>query len=154
MNMCFSYAKFFVIFEHESAIKALSLSTSMAISHISVTMKLYYTTLLLYFRTILVALFFLVLPFIVSAIITYFTIISIKLIFLGIFGIITFLFFIFISHLNSTLEIFVEATWYEAYMLNIASDKAEQASDTHHREDHHTNTHDDTHNAHHIVAHG
>jgi hypothetical protein len=57
----------------------------MAVRHIAITMQLYYTMILLYLRTILVALFFLVLPFIISAVITFFTIMSVKIFFLGLF---------------------------------------------------------------------
>lgn len=57
-----------------------------------------------------------------------------------------------IVHLNSTLEIFVEATWYEAYMLCKAEDKADghhdaHGHDTHGHDDHghDEHAHDDTH---------
>jgi hypothetical protein len=50
-------------------------------------------------------------------VIALFTIIGVKIILFSIFGIISFIFFVYIVHLNSTLEIFVEATWYEAYHL-------------------------------------
>ncbi len=126
MNMCFAYAKFFVIFEDKSALQALAASTSMTVNHIDVTLHLYYTTLLVYLRTILAALFFFGLPFITSAVITFFTLITIKLILLTIFGIVTLIFFIFLTYLNSTLEIFVEATWYEAYMINRKADTLEE----------------------------
>lgn len=85
LNMCFSYTKMFIIFEGKGTIAALSASTGMAVRHIGITMQLYYTMILLYLRTILVALFFLVLPFIISAVITFFTIMSVKLFFLGLF---------------------------------------------------------------------
>jgi hypothetical protein len=117
LNMCFAYAKFFVIFEHQTAIVALGKSTGMALRHISITGRLYFTMILLYLRTIVIALIFLVIPFVISAVIAFFTIISVKVFFLVIFAIITLILFVFIVHLNSTLEIFVEATWYEAYQL-------------------------------------
>ncbi len=117
LNMCFAYSKFFIIFEGMKAIESLSASTWLAVRHINITGKLYFTMILLYLRTILVAAIFLVIPFVVSAIITFFTIITVKIIFLSVFWLVTLVFFIFIVHLNSTLEIFVEATWYEAYMI-------------------------------------
>ena len=61
------------------------------------------------------AIFFLVLPFLISTIIALFTIVEVRVILLSIFGIISLGFFLVIVHLNSTLEIFIEATWYEAY---------------------------------------
>ncbi len=142
MNMCFAYAKFFVIFEEKNALQALSASTSMTVNHIDVTLHLYYTTLLVYLRTILAALFFFGLPFTTSAIITFFTLITIKLILLSIFGLVTLIFFIFLTYLNSTLEIFVEATWYEAYILNKKADTLEDDTrgDQSHRHTHHDDT--------------
>lgn len=144
LNMCFAYAKFFVIFENKWAIAALSASTGMAVRHINITMHLYYTMMLLYLRTILVALFFLVLPFIISSIIAFFTIMEVRIFLLSIFGIISFVFFIVIVHLNSTLEIFVEATWYEAFMICRAEDEADGIHDDHHS-DHWGGHHDDHH---------
>jgi hypothetical protein len=132
LNMCFAYSKFFIIFEEKRALESLSASTALAVRHIHITGKLYFSMILLYLRTILVALLFLVLPFIVSGIIAFFTILSIKMILLGIFWIISLVLFIFIVHLNSTLEIFVEATWYEAYMLCKKEDKEYSG----HHEDH------------------
>lgn len=157
LNMCFAYSKFFIIFEDKKAVQSLSASTSLAVRHISITGKLYFTMILLYLRTIIVALIFLVLPFVVSSIIAFFTIISIKMFFLGFFGIVSIVFFIFIVHLNSTLEIFVEATWYEAYMLCKKTDKEYSGyhDDHHGGHDDHGHWHDDhdsghdTHDDHH-----
>ena len=89
----------------------------MAVRHIGITMQLYYTMILLYLRTIVVAIIFLVLPFAISSIVTFFTIMGVQIVLLIIFGMLSLVLFIFIVHLNSTLEIFVEATWYEAYQL-------------------------------------
>lgn len=156
INMCFAYAKFFIVFENKWVIAALSASTGMAIRHIGITLHLYYTMVLLYLRTILVALFFLFLPFLISTIITLFTIIEVRIVLLSIFSLISLVFFLVIVHLNSTLEIFIEATWYEAYFAckreDDAYDKEHSIShpkDTAHRhdsphdvhEDHHTSWH-------------
>ncbi len=89
----------------------------MAVRHIGITMQLYYTMILLYLRTIIVAIIFLVLPFAISSIVTFFTIMGVQVFLLIVFGMLSLVLFIFIVHLNSTLEIFVEATWYEAYQL-------------------------------------
>lgn len=132
LNMCFAYSKFFIIFEGMKALESLSASTGMAVRHIHITGKLYFTMILLYLRTILVAAIFLVIPFAISAIITFFTLISVKIIFLTIFWLISLVFFVFIVHLNSTLEIFVEATWYEAYMLCKKEDAEYDALDPNH----------------------
>jgi hypothetical protein len=86
--------------------------------NIGITGKLYFTMILLYFRTIIVAVIFLVIPFLISSFLAFLpTIVGLKLFFLIVFLLISIVLFIFIVHLNSTLEIFIEATWYEAYML-------------------------------------
>lgn len=144
VNMVFAYSKFFIIFEGKHALESLSASTGMAVRHISITGQLYFTMILLYLRTIIVALIFLVLPFAVSSIIAFFTIMTVKIIFLSIFGVISLILFIFIVHLNSTLEIFIEATWYEAYQLCKKED-AEYGGPTEHHDAHGQNTHHDNH---------
>ena len=124
MNICFAYAKFYVIFENKGAIESLSASTSLALRNIAITGKLYFTMILLYARTIIIAIIFLVIPFLISSVLAFLPIIGLKLFFLVIFVVIAVILFIFIVHLNSTLEIFVEATWYEAYMLCKSEEKA------------------------------
>ena len=120
----------------------------MALRHIGITGKLYFTMILLYMRTIIVAAIFLGIPFVVSGIIAFFTIVSVKIFFLAIFSIIALVFFIFIVHLNSTLEIFVEATWYEAYMLCKAEDIAYGGHDSHGHDAHYDDHGHDAHVGH------
>lgn len=123
INICFAYAKFFIIFEHKRAIESLSASTGLAMRNIAITGRLYFTMILLYLRTLLVAIVFLVIPFLISSFLAFVPILGLKLFFLVVFIVIAVVLFIFIVHLNSTLEIFVEATWYEAYMVCKAEDK-------------------------------
>ena len=151
ISMCFSYSKFFVIFENKSALNSLSASTGLAVRHINITGRLYFTMILLYLRTIIIGLIFLWLPFVISSIIAFFTILTVKYIFLGIFALVSIVLFIFIVHLNSTLEIFVEATWYEAYQLCKKEDAeyGNNHSETHgHDHDHDTQKNDHTHSHH------
>jgi hypothetical protein len=68
---------------------------------------------------------------------------GLKLFFLIVFIIIAVVLFIFIVHLNSTLEIFVEATWYEAYMLCKAGEKSNGHAGGDHHDDHRDDAHDD-----------
>jgi hypothetical protein len=138
INICFAYSKFFIIFEHKKAIESLSASTGLALRNIGITGKLYFTMILLYLRTILVAIIFLVIPFLISSFLAFLpTILAIKIFFLVIFLIISVVLFIFIVHLNSTLEIFVEATWYEAYMFCKAEEKWSIHDDHGHSDGHH-----------------
>ena len=118
INILFSYARFFVIFEEKKAFDAISLSVNMALNNLSITFHLYFTLLLVYIRTFLTAIAFIIFPFIVSAALTYISIAILKMISILILGLLFFVFLIFVSHLNSVLEIFVEAIWYNAYMEN------------------------------------
>lgn len=96
--------------------------------------------IILYLRTIIVGIIFLVIPFMISSFLAFVPIIGLKLFFLVIFIIISVILFVFIVHLNSTLEIFIEATWYEAYMLCKKEEKESsmshsEQSNHHHNED-------------------
>jgi len=104
--------------------------------------------ILVYLRTIFVALIFLGFPFIVSAIITYFTIVGVQIVLLVIFATVAVLLLLVITHLNSALDIFVEATWYGAYQMNKAEDAKEGGvkEEAHHMEVSHTG------GTHHIIV--
>ncbi len=143
INTCFSYANFFIIFEHKSAIESLSASTGLALRNIGITGRLYFTMILLYLRTIIIAIIFLVIPFLISSFLAFLpTIIGLKLFFLIIFLIISIVLFIFIVHLNSTLEIFIGATWYEAYMVCKDEEKTTGHSEVAHHDEHGHGDHD------------
>ncbi|MDD5377188.1 MAG: hypothetical protein PHH16_03660 [Candidatus Gracilibacteria bacterium] len=118
VNILFSYARFFVIFEHKKALEALSLSVNMTINNLSITFHLYFTLLLVYIRTFITAIIFIVFPFVISGLFTYVTISILQIISIGMLSILFIALLIFISHLNSVLEIFVEAIWYNAYLEN------------------------------------
>ena len=154
INIFFAYSKFFIIFENKKAIESLSASTWLAMRNIAITGRLYFTMILLYLRTLIVAIIFLVIPFLISSFLAFVPILGLKLFFLVIFVIIAVVLFIFIVHLNSTLEIFVEATWYEAYMVCKAGEKWSGHAEWDHHDDHgEHSTHDshgghDTHDAH------
>lgn len=124
LNMCFAYAPFFVIFEDKKAWQSLAASTAMAVGNIGITARLYFTNVLLYLRVILFGILFLVMPFAISALLTFFTAATLKIIFLIIFALITTVLFIFIAYLNSVLEIFILALWYEAYLACKEEEKA------------------------------
>lgn len=99
--------------------------------------------ILLYLRTIVVAVMFLVIPFLISSFLAFVPIPGLKLFFLVVFIIIAVILFIFIVHLNSTLEIFVEATWYEAYMLCKAEEKSNGHGESSHHDEHGHDAHND-----------
>jgi hypothetical protein len=131
VNTLFAYARFFVVFQDKSALESLSASTFMALSHIHITVRLYFTLLLVYLRTILIALVFLLLPFFVSTILALLTATILKMVFIAIMAVTTIIFLIFITHLNSVLEIFVEGMWYEAYMQNLREESNPLSTPSH-----------------------
>jgi len=118
INILFSYARFFVIFEKKKTLEALSLSVRMTIDNLSITFHLYFTLLLVYIRTVITAIIFIIFPFIVSGLFTYVTMPLLQMISLVVLAILFLVLLVFISHLNSVLEIFVEAIWYNAYKEN------------------------------------
>lgn len=115
LNMLFVYSPMFIVFEDKKWTESLSASTSMALQNISITSKLYFTNLILHLRIVIVGWFYLMMPFVISSALAYFTIANVELFLWIIFIIISTLFFIFIVHLNSVLEIFILWIWYEAY---------------------------------------
>lgn len=126
INILFSYARFFVIFEKKKTLEALSLSVRMTIDNLSITFHLYFTLLLVYIRTVITAVIFIIFPFIVSGLFTYVTMPLLQMISLVVLAVLFLVLLVFISHLNSVLEIFVEAIWYNAYKENRKHFEAEE----------------------------
>lgn len=118
LNMLFAYTKYFIVFEDKKAFEAMGLSVGMAIENIEVTFRLYFTLILVYVRTLLTVIALIVFPFIISGILTYITIGFLQALFIGVAIFLIVAFLLFVSHLNSVLEIFVEALWYNAYKEN------------------------------------
>lgn len=100
------------------------------------TIRLYSTLILVYVRTILTVLAFILFPFALSAILTYVTIAEIKYLFVAIFTVLFLAFIVFVSHLNSVLEIFVETLWYRAYQGNKMQSHL-KVENPNHPEEHH-----------------
>lgn len=134
VNILFAYARFFIIFEHKKALEALSLSVRMALSNLDITFHLYFTLLLVYIRTFVTAIIFIVFPFVISGLFTYVTISWLQIVSIGILSVLFFALLVFVSHLNSVLEIFVETIWYNAYKEN---KKHFHEEIDHHNENHH-----------------
>jgi hypothetical protein len=132
INIFLAYTRFFIVLENKKAFDAIVSSSTMALDNMGITFKLYITLILVYVRTVLTVLVFILLPFVISAIFTYVTVASIKLIFVGILLLIILVFFVFVSHLNSVLEIFVETLWYRAYMDNKKKSIGEAHSESNH----------------------
>jgi len=136
VNILFSYARFFIIFEHKKALEALSLSVGMALSNLSITFHLYFTLLVVYIRTFVTATIFIVFPFIISALLTYVTISWLQIFSITVLSLLFCILLVFISHLNSVLEIFVETIWYNAYKENKKHFDGDGDKTSHHN--HHT----------------
>lgn len=118
INILFAYTRFFIVFEHDKAFRAMGKSVRMALDNLEVTFRLYFTLLLVYVRTILTVVAFIVFPLVISAILTYVSIAFIKTAAILAVGAMVLFFLVFISHLNSVLEIFVESLWFKAWKDN------------------------------------
>ncbi len=118
INIFLAYTRFFIVIEERRAFDAITASANMALENLGVTIKLYTTLLLVYVRTILTVCIFILFPFIISAILTYAAVAWVKIILLSVLLIMVGIFMVFVSHLNSVLEIFVETLWYRAYKDN------------------------------------
>ncbi|EKE27672.1 MAG: hypothetical protein ACD_3C00174G0004 [uncultured bacterium (gcode 4)] len=118
INLLFVYTKFFITFEKKSVFEAISLSTRMTLNSMDITLKLYYTLFLVYARVIITIVVFTIFPLIFSALFAYVSTKIFFIVWVTIIFIIFAAFLLFISHLNSVLEIFVEALWYNAYIEN------------------------------------
>ncbi len=121
INILFAYTRFFIVFEGDKAFSAMGKSVRMALDNLEVTFRLYFTLLLVYVRTILTVIAFIVFPLAISAVLTYVTVAFVKIIAIGLISVMVLFFLGFVSHLNSVLEIFVEALWYRAWKDNRAS---------------------------------
>lgn len=118
VNVMFAYTRFFIVFENDRAFQAMGKSVRMTLENLDVTFRLYFTLVVVYVRTLLTVVAFIVFPFIVSAILTYVTIGFLQTVAVAVIGIAVLGFLGFVSHLNSVLEIFVEALWYRAWKDN------------------------------------
>lgn len=118
VNLLFAYTKFFIIFEKKPVFEAISLSTSMSLNSIEVTWKLYYTLFLVYIRIFLTIIIFIIFPLIFSALFAFLTTKIFFIVWIIVMTLIFAIFLVFVSHLNSVVEIFVEALWYNAYLEN------------------------------------
>lgn len=72
------------------------------------------------------------------------------MIFFGLLLLLVLVFLIFISHLNSVLEIFVETLWYRAYIDNKGEiNSSESNLESEHKEKSHGEHNDHSHEGHH-----
>lgn len=132
VNIMLAYTRYFIIFDGLKAFEAMSASVRMALDNLDVTFKLYFTLLLVYFRTIFTAGLLIVLPFVVSGILTFVSMPLFKMVSIGVLSVIVLGLYVFIAHLNSVLEIFVETIWYNAFMENKANgDYSGHSDDSH-----------------------
>lgn len=122
INILFAYTRFFIVLKDMKAFEAMGQSVRMAIDHLSVTLRLYFTLILVYVRTVLTVVAFIVFPLIISGILTYVTVAAIKIVAVtAVVGLLA-VFLVFVSHVNSVLEIFVESLWYRAFTENLRED--------------------------------
>lgn len=129
INIFLAYTRFFIVLQDMKAFDAIIASSRMALEHFGITVRLYITLLIVYLRTLLTVLAFILFPLVLSAILTYITITSLQIIFVAVLGVLVLGFFVFVSHLSSVLEIFVETLWYRAYIENLGQDSLGEHTD-------------------------
>jgi hypothetical protein len=117
VNMLGIYSSYCIIFEKKKAYAAFSLSTFYAIKNIGITLRLYLSLMLVYIRTFIAAGLMLVFPLAISAVFTYITSQWFTYLTIGVVSVLFVVIIVFISHLNSVVEIFVEAMWYHTYQV-------------------------------------
>jgi hypothetical protein len=128
----FEYARYFIVVQDEWVFSALWLSLTMAIENFGVTLRLFFSLILVYFREIilLVGIFFF--PVLMSWLVA----LGLGPIFLqGVFiilGLVYLSFLIIVSAMNSVIEIFVESLWFSVFRENNSSHKAHIAHSSHH----------------------
>lgn len=112
----------------------------MAIENIGVTLRIFVSLLLVYFREIILLFGIFLLPFIMSWLVA----LGLAPIFLqGVFifiALVYFAFLIIVSAMNSVIEIFVESLWYSVFRENTAhshgSSHGSHETETHHQSHH------------------
>ena len=128
----FEYARYFIIVQDEWVFSALGLSLTIAIENFGMTVRLFFSLILVYLRelVLLVGIFFF--PFLMSWLVA----LGLGPIFLqGVFvilGLVYFSFLIIVSAMNSVIEIFVESLWFSVFRENNSS----HASHSHHSSHH------------------
>ena len=138
VNVLFAYTRFFIVVHDYRAFEAMAASLRMSLDHLSVTFRLYVTLLLVYVRTLLTVAAFVVFPFIISAILTYVTVAAVKIVAVTVTAVIVAAFLGLVSHVNSVLEIFVEALWYRAFVEHAkASGVFQSGHGVHAKDPHH-----------------
>ncbi len=112
----------------------------MAIENIGVTLRIFVSLLLVYFREIILLFGIFLLPFIMSWLVA----LGLAPIFLqGVFifiALVYFAFLIIVSAMNSVIEIFVESLWYSVFRENTAHSH-ESSHGSHETETHHQSHH-------------
>ena len=132
INILLAYTRFFIVLKGMKAFDAVVASAGMALENIGITMRLYTTLLVVYVRTLLTVLLLIAFPFVLSGILTYITTAFLQIIFIGLLGVLGLGFLIFVSHLSSVLEIFVETLWYRAYIDNLKHSGSSHENPTDH----------------------
>lgn len=104
----------------------------MAIENIGITIRLFFSLILVYFREVILLIGIFFFPFLMSWLVA----LGLGPIFLqGVFivlGLVYFSFLIIVSAMNSVIEIFVESLWFSVFRENNASHKSHGHSTSHH----------------------
>jgi len=118
INVCISYARFFIVYDGKGLFAAISASTNMALEHPGTTIRLFLSMLLIYVRIVLIVLGILLFPVVATALFTWLGSGYASWLALSIAGVAYLAFLTFVAHVNSVLEIFTTTLWYRAWELN------------------------------------
>jgi len=133
----FEYARLYIITRDKGVFESIGLSLTMAIENIGITIRLFFSLMLVYAREILLLIGIFVLPVLLSWLFT----LGLAEVFLqGVFVIIALVyiaFLIIVSAMNSVIEVFVESLWYSVFLDNEGSGHAGHASGGHGHDSHH-----------------
>lgn len=136
-NMLFSYAPYHIVFGKKTSFQALTASAIQAITHLDVTLKVYFNYLIVSARTILIGIMILLLPFLTSWLIGWLGFNpNISTIFI-VMAVLTTPFILFLAQMNSVLEIFLIGLWYRAYHLTNDTHVNNSSAPSHGHDDHH-----------------
>jgi hypothetical protein len=104
----------------------------MAIENIGITIRLFFSLILVYFRELILLIGIFFFPFLMS----WFVALGLGPIFLqGVFiilGLVYFSFLIIVSAMNSVIEIFVESLWFSVFRENTVSHSSHAHHISHH----------------------
>ncbi len=132
----FEYARYFIIAQDKWVFESLGLSLTMTIENIHITLRIFFSLILVYIREIVLIVGIFTLPFVMSWLVALWLGPLFLQWVLILIGLVYFIFLIIVSAMNSVIEVFVESLWFSVFTEN-----GEHASSHHHAPAHHPTSH-------------